>query len=1208
MLSGDSYSSVTLQPNFNDHYHPDSTNPLGVEFPGYTYNEPNQPNWVGHLITKYCPGPKFDPLTTTQGASYIESPLLVYDYARGGDQVMGVQRQIQTLFLPNVGKRPQWASWGTNDTLFVTWVGINDCAFSHENAPRIELLFSLQGELYASGARNFLLIDLPPMDRSPAYRNAPVSAAERKEDGDKFLKWNYLLKHNMELFSEKYPDSTLLLFSAYRTFSALLDDPDSYGLPPGQENLRASIQGRFISFILKRSLGHLFKPGQLNSPQIDSQIGSGYVQINDLELDEPAINGYLQGTPLVLETGTVQSVTARIPWPNPLTSTIGASAKSLHLKFRVAKIPRGSRKAEADLAESVLSVAESFVHDELTDQEEAGLWESIHSSTQHESEDNAVPGGLDPFISHEEELQADPTGISLFATLIERLLARFEFDAQDIQVSLTDPDNITLRFSLAELQYSTTSQPGASLEGIRRTLVLKGIDVFTTNHFRPSIPSSPSTTRPSSPIREGSPSSEDGSPQSSNSSLDEETEMRMSQSIAVFPPRPVSPSESASGSIYHSIMEQSRSFTSPQREAVPQSPIVTIDAAERRFISFGSAPISIHLTTPSPGDVAVDGAANPPKENIQLSLQSGALAIALLPWQIVGLSRLAEKLTSIPSSTPRQSEQSHSSPQSYAFEASINLKGICILLLPSSQSTGDVGDKLDDYFAHAFTPPALSVGYTRILVDTITGRATVSSGDMSSQLDVTDVSIFQYFGKSSDAEGSGSRLHAIPVLITDPCLPTQYDKPHNYPSRGDPPDSSHLQPTLRTVDRRNPTSATFGSKLSHWRTRSQQTTPSKAPSIDGQNPCLSFAFHRSSTKRPRNQIKTEQRVQVDVAPLSIFVDLEMTLLSGGIFSFVNTLLLEQSSYERFFDAASDSPQALAQDASDTDDESPLHDPARIAPSSQATPRTNGGQINLSAALKLAMIRVSVLAPSPPGQQARSGPLIVDLHGIDIYNKGIRQPQDQVRFDPAVSHHQQPQASGKVVAQVQCRRIVLGCSTPMGESSMAILSIGSLTDGGVQQGPSLLPVISVLLPDADDNHLEDPKITVNIDIPSIYASVSKDQWDSLQYWIDDLSQAVERFGTASKELSDSRDSKNASMIGSRYFARSQRSSTYDSNKTLEVGIKLLASVNVTERMESYQFFSMRPAFTRSKQYISGVTSLGKIWKAAKLVHLTSWDPT
>jgi hypothetical protein len=42
----------------------------------------------------------------------------------------------------------------------------------------------------------------------------------------------------MERFSEKHPDSTLLLFSAHRTFSAFLDDPDSYGLPPGQESLR----------------------------------------------------------------------------------------------------------------------------------------------------------------------------------------------------------------------------------------------------------------------------------------------------------------------------------------------------------------------------------------------------------------------------------------------------------------------------------------------------------------------------------------------------------------------------------------------------------------------------------------------------------------------------------------------------------------------------------------------------------------------------------------------------------------------------------------------------------------------------------------------------------------------------------------------------------------------------------------------------------
>jgi autophagy-related protein 2 len=56
-------------------------------------------------------------------------------------------------------------------------------------------------------------------------------------------------------------------------------------LPSVNLSLSSSIQRRFISFVLKRSLGHLLKPGQLDIRQIDSQIGSGYVQVTDLEVD-----------------------------------------------------------------------------------------------------------------------------------------------------------------------------------------------------------------------------------------------------------------------------------------------------------------------------------------------------------------------------------------------------------------------------------------------------------------------------------------------------------------------------------------------------------------------------------------------------------------------------------------------------------------------------------------------------------------------------------------------------------------------------------------------------------------------------------------------------------------------------------------------------------------------------------------------------------
>lgn len=57
------------------------------------------------------------------------------------------------------------------------------------------------------------------------------------------------------------------------------------GLPSIDFALPSGLQARFISFVLKKSLGHFLKPGQLDSRQIDTQIGSGYVQVNDLELD-----------------------------------------------------------------------------------------------------------------------------------------------------------------------------------------------------------------------------------------------------------------------------------------------------------------------------------------------------------------------------------------------------------------------------------------------------------------------------------------------------------------------------------------------------------------------------------------------------------------------------------------------------------------------------------------------------------------------------------------------------------------------------------------------------------------------------------------------------------------------------------------------------------------------------------------------------------
>lgn len=79
----------------------------------------HHPNWVGHLVSKYSPGNKYEPNGTS------ESSILVYDYAVGGERVAGVLRQVRHQFVPHVGKRPDWAPWTPGDTLFGAFVLIS---------------------------------------------------------------------------------------------------------------------------------------------------------------------------------------------------------------------------------------------------------------------------------------------------------------------------------------------------------------------------------------------------------------------------------------------------------------------------------------------------------------------------------------------------------------------------------------------------------------------------------------------------------------------------------------------------------------------------------------------------------------------------------------------------------------------------------------------------------------------------------------------------------------------------------------------------------------------------------------------------------------------------------------------------------------------------------------------------------------------------
>ncbi|EAU88507.1 hypothetical protein CC1G_04213 [Coprinopsis cinerea okayama7 len=936
-----------------------------------------------------------------------------------------------------------------------------------------------------------------------------------------------------------------------------------------------SIQGRFVSFFLKKFLGHLFKPGQLDTPQIDSQIGSGYVQINDLELDPTIINSYLTGLPLLLETGTAKAVTARIPWPNPLTSNIGFSLSGLHLTLRVQPSRRPHLNPDIDLADSVVSVAESFVQEELSDPQEAKLWESFHAAVAHHDpetdDDHTVPGGLESFVPDSEgdkgSQEVDPIGVSMFATLIERLLARFHFDARDISITVVDPDNITLKFSLSEIRYSTregTAQGDADSEaGMKRSLSLHGIKLSSIQH----IPNtSRSTTRPSSPTvgdvdtehhisRSNTPSSSS----SSSSSLDEDAQFQMSQSLAVLPPRPNLLAESTTSSIYHSIISEaptlgqsrvasyptSSETTPPNRNSQPERP--EISGEEHVVLSFGAVPLEICLTTPPPGQANPGVKAS--NEKYRVDISCGSIAIALQPWQVSGVLHLMEKLSDGPSS---QSSSSKSPPKDlpFTFDAEARIRSISFLLFASPLLGSICDEPIDDYFEHPLVPPRLGSGYTRLLIDTAAAHASWLESGLSASLTVGDFSVFQFTGSRAMSDPIAKLPAAIPVLITDPYLPSQYDSLHVYPSRSDPFQTSVPQPTIPVLDWFDKKCFTFGAKISHWRTRKNPqerhrrhaNQPKDDAADDGgksRQPSLCLRFDTVQSKA-RKRAPAAQRVAIDVAPLQAFVDIEMLQAEGGMGWFsehVNALN----------DGRARKSTISARDGYLSDEEapaSPIEPPSPPAKETVPVKRSTSSSATLSWTINVPMLRLSVRAPPPPNRPNRSGILTFDVHKIVISDKAESQPP-QLRFAaPSVQESgfqaTEDRVHKQLLAQIGCARIVAPS----------------------EHVPSLTPQISISRRNPGE---ENSILVLSIDIPSVYIAVSKKQLDALQYWIDDLSQAMERMNASRSPSarSGSQDSKDTSLIGSRFFSKSRMGSGFDLQRVVDEGVKVAVSINVTE---------------------------------------------
>ncbi|ESK94572.1 hypothetical protein Moror_7968, partial [Moniliophthora roreri MCA 2997] len=937
-------------------------------------------------------------------------------------------------------------------------------------------------------------------------------------------------------------------------------------------SLPSSIQGRFISFVLKRSLGHLLKPGQLDPHQIDSQVGSGYIQVNDLELDTNAVNNLLTGLPIDLDQGTIASVTAHIPWPNPLKATIGFSLTSLHLIFRIRPAERVT-PSEVNLSDSVASYAESFIHGELNSAEEATLKQSFREEFDEQvgTDDHNVPGGVNPFLQNPEELDTsdtDPEGISIFAVLIERLVARFECDAKDTKITIIHPGSSRTTISIADIRYRTEvrdeegerGQIPEDNHGETRTVSVSGITLHILDLQEEHNLHSSSQSRTDTPP----------SPTSSESSMDDNAQWAMSQSLAFLPPRAASPESSVSGSMYQSAISTHSSGTETSGPTGPHPVHPSIETKDDTILSFGTEPIVIQLTTP-PLSALHTGRGF--ADAIRLSVKAGVIRIALRAWHIRGITQLAGvfKSQSTPEPPIREASPSSGGP---VIQISADVGGIVMMLLPRPIEGSDSSTALERFFAHPLIPSYLPQGYVRLHIDSISSTVSINSSksiSMASSLSIGDISLFSF--QQISTGGDSFKHIAIPVLITDRLLPTQYSSVHHHPVSPMSLGESMEMPSFDVADWTSERNYHTGVKLSFWRTKQKQQPANRRTSTSsasiGVTPAVSLTFNiklRGSVQIGEMEVKTTS--------FHAFVDIRALAAENGVMAFFNDLSALPlsspqgsppdtpiASHQRQAENRMLQSQVLKELDLDLNylDECSPREPKRGVMKKRKQSYDVKEEPQFTMRVRIPLVRIQTRCPPVSGKMPRSGALILDLHDIEI------SVGEKPLGAKATSFGEKFHAlEGNVALATEFGRILISLAPSGSEYTHGVLSLGPLHKGDAAEESQYIPIglkpKIAFTQSKPRNPNASVTSTLNLIFPSIVVDISKETIDGLQYWADDVSQALQNAFDSGK-ATDQINSRDTSIIGSKYFVSSRAGSgdgsTFEVNeKKNDVAVKVI----------------------------------------------------
>ncbi|KAI9166928.1 hypothetical protein HJFPF1_03043 [Paramyrothecium foliicola] len=194
------------------------------------------PNWVEFLT-----GCGLEPGLTLPSTCKVQLWDFAFAGANTAEEFLPLHHDYTTPF---VNQTQQWLSWGDpvlgkdldkDKTLVAIWIGINDINdaknFSIDLNSFYDSIISAVFEqsiqpLYQAGYQNFLLINLPPLDRTPSNQKASRPLPSKEMVGW----WNDNLERRAKQFARRHCHATVMVYDANSFLNGVLDNPSDYGI------------------------------------------------------------------------------------------------------------------------------------------------------------------------------------------------------------------------------------------------------------------------------------------------------------------------------------------------------------------------------------------------------------------------------------------------------------------------------------------------------------------------------------------------------------------------------------------------------------------------------------------------------------------------------------------------------------------------------------------------------------------------------------------------------------------------------------------------------------------------------------------------------------------------------------------------------------------------------------------------------------------